>query len=135
MSTKGAAEGTRSPLEGSLLFTQRALGSRPCLFIVAGSELILPISFRDRTRCVGLYLYIYSTSHIPLFTLLFFFFQHSLANEGLRGADKADPAKDRGRRLNQERARKSTQEEEEEEGEEEEQEEEAARHTALMSSP
>lgn len=40
-----AAEGTRPPLEGLLLFTQRALGSRPCLFIVAGSELILPISF------------------------------------------------------------------------------------------
>lgn len=81
------------------------------------------------------FIYIFIRLHIFLYLLSFFFFQHSLANEGLRGADKADPAKDRGRRLNQERARKSTQEEEEEEGEEEEQEEEAARHTALMSSP
>lgn len=47
------------------------LGSRPCLFIVAGSELILPISFRDRTRCVG-FIYIFIRLHIFLYLLSFF---------------------------------------------------------------
>lgn len=88
-----------SVLEGSvsrpvLVYPGCTLGSRPCLFIVAGSELILPISFRDRTRCVCL-IYIFIRLHIFLYLLSFFSPpQRKLANEGLRGADKAHPAKD-----------------------------------------
>lgn len=58
-------------------------GTNPSNFLLRQDKMCLP------------YLFIYSTSHIPLFTFLFFFFpQCSLANEGLHGADKAHPAKD-----------------------------------------
>lgn len=48
--TGSDAEETRLVLEGwvshpVLVYPGCTLGSRPCLFIVAGSELILPISF------------------------------------------------------------------------------------------
>lgn len=55
-------------------------GTNPSNFLLRQDKMCLP------------YLYIYSTSHIPLFTL--FFLQCLLANEGLHGADKAHPAKD-----------------------------------------
>lgn len=48
--TESETEGTQLVLEGLvshpvLVYPGCTLGSRPCLFIVAGSELILPISF------------------------------------------------------------------------------------------
>lgn len=89
-----------------LVYPGCTLGSRPCLFIVAGLELILPISFWDRTRCVCL-IYLFIQPHIFLYLLSLFFsllllLQCSLANEGLHGADKAHPAKDWGHQINQE---------------------------------
>lgn len=76
--TESSAEGTQSVLEGLvsnpvLVYPGCTLGSRPCLFIVAGSELIPPISFRDRTRCVCL-IYIFLRLHIFLYLLSFLFF-------------------------------------------------------------
>lgn len=59
-------------------------GTNPSNFLLRQDKMCLP------------HLFIYSTSHIPLFTFLRVFFspQCLLANEGLHGADKAHPAKD-----------------------------------------
>lgn len=60
-----------------LVYPGCTLGSRPCLFIVAGLELILPISFWDRTRCVCL-IYLFIRLHIFLYLLSLFFFNARL---------------------------------------------------------
>lgn len=61
----------------ALVYPACTPGSRPCLFIVAGSELIPPISFRGRTRRVCL-IYIFLRLHIFLYLLSFFSFALAL---------------------------------------------------------